>query len=257
MIICPECGKEIADDSAHCGYCGAQISSGAGKKTMLGMAPVTADMMAQAAAEAKAAREAAQDAADTEPKSLGDLKSEGKLKIPKPSGAPAPASSSGSSLPSPGKLSIPKIGEPTPMEKEPVQAGYGDELSDAKTSALPSVDEEPPGNAGAFAPSTVEEVAAPSEPPSSFASANEGFKMNATDPPVRGPARATNEPAWAGGAADGVGPQGLDGDGPIVVSGNTLPEKKQNKLIFVFIGVAVMTVMCCIGAAVVFGLSGM
>ena len=37
MIVCPNCGKQNADESVHCGFCGHQLQEG-GKKTMFGMA---------------------------------------------------------------------------------------------------------------------------------------------------------------------------------------------------------------------------
>jgi hypothetical protein len=65
MIQCPSCQKDIADDSAHCGFCGAKIETGAGKKTMIGFAALTGDALKQAAEEARQAREAAADSKPT------------------------------------------------------------------------------------------------------------------------------------------------------------------------------------------------
>lgn len=54
MIVCPNCDKENADESVHCGFCGHQLQEG-GKKTMFGMAALDAADIKAAAAQAKAA----------------------------------------------------------------------------------------------------------------------------------------------------------------------------------------------------------
>lgn len=54
MITCPNCDKENADESVHCGFCGHQLQEG-GKKTMFGMAALNADELKRAAEAAKAA----------------------------------------------------------------------------------------------------------------------------------------------------------------------------------------------------------
>lgn len=81
MIVCPNCSKENADDSAHCGFCGNQLTEG-GKKTMFGMAALSADQI-------RAAAEAAKQKAASEAPSLN---------------LPKPGQSSGSNLPQPGSL---------------------------------------------------------------------------------------------------------------------------------------------------------
>lgn len=79
MIVCPNCNKENADASAHCGFCGQQLSEG-GKKTMFGMAALSADQIRAAADAAK------QKAAEQAPS----------LNLPKPG--------QGSGLPTPSQL---------------------------------------------------------------------------------------------------------------------------------------------------------
>ena len=81
MIVCPNCSKENADDSAHCGFCGNQLTEG-GKKTMFGMAALSADQI-------RAAAEAAKQKAASEAPSLN---------------LPKPGQSSASNLPQPGSL---------------------------------------------------------------------------------------------------------------------------------------------------------
>ena len=64
MIQCPECSKDIAEDAAHCGHCGAKIpAAGAGMKTMFGFGAISPEMMQQAADEVAAAKGAASKAA--------------------------------------------------------------------------------------------------------------------------------------------------------------------------------------------------
>lgn len=58
MITCPNCDKENADESVHCGFCGHQLQEG-GKKTMFGMAALDADAIKAAATAAKEAASAA------------------------------------------------------------------------------------------------------------------------------------------------------------------------------------------------------
>ena len=60
MIQCPECSKDIAENAAHCGHCGAKIpAAGAGMKTMFGFGAISPEMMKKAADEVKAAKNAA------------------------------------------------------------------------------------------------------------------------------------------------------------------------------------------------------
>jgi|GEM_PF-3492928 len=98
MIICPKCTKEIADDSAHCGYCGQEIKAKVEKKTMFGMAALDGAVLQKAIKEAQAAKDEAQASAQG-------------LKLPKPAtgasggGAPASAGGSGLKLPKPGEAS--------------------------------------------------------------------------------------------------------------------------------------------------------
>ncbi len=62
MIQCHECSKDVAEDAAHCGHCGAKVISSGGK-TMFGMGAISPEMMEKAAAEVAAAKEAAAGAA--------------------------------------------------------------------------------------------------------------------------------------------------------------------------------------------------
>lgn len=264
MIVCPNCGKDIADDSAHCGFCGFEIESGGGKKTMIGFAAVTGDVMKQAAEEAKRAREAASSG-------VGDQASEGKLKIPKPN-IPTSVGDEPSSggLPSPGKLSIPKIGGT--RDSRPPEAITTDAVSspDAKTEQLepvslapePEAPAEEPGFGGA--PSTIEERAA-AGPQDEFG--EDEVATSPTEPPSRdaaswsGPAATTpagaDDPAWAGGGkvAESTMPEistpSAEGSaGPVVISGNNLPEKSSNKMLIPLIAVIVLIGGCCIIALV-------
>jgi hypothetical protein len=83
MINCPNCDKQIADDSAHCGYCGHQLEEKNKKKTMFGMAALGGDELKKAVEEAKEAKQE---------KETGSGDAQGKqgggLKIPKPGQGP-------------------------------------------------------------------------------------------------------------------------------------------------------------------------
>lgn len=64
MIQCPECSKDIAENAAHCGHCGAKVpAAGTGMKTMFGFGAISPEMMKEAAAEVAAAKDAATSAA--------------------------------------------------------------------------------------------------------------------------------------------------------------------------------------------------
>lgn len=55
MHSCPNCGKEVAEDAAHCGHCGHQLEVGQ-KKTMLGLGAVDAEALKANIAKAKSAK---------------------------------------------------------------------------------------------------------------------------------------------------------------------------------------------------------
>lgn len=110
MINCPNCGKQIADDSAHCGYCGAEIKQEkAKKKTMFGMAALGGDELKKAVEEAKEAKKTKGDGGG----------SGGGLKLPKPGQKSGPSQSdSPKQSGGGGGLKLPKPGQkkPTPNE---------------------------------------------------------------------------------------------------------------------------------------------
>ncbi|MBA2661623.1 MAG: hypothetical protein H0U74_04970 [Bradymonadaceae bacterium] len=120
MIPCPNCGKPVAEDAAHCGHCGHKIEA-TGKKTMMGFAALSPDDLQQAIREAGERKEAA--AAPSEPKADAP-----KLRLPTP-GSPRPDGSAprpelkGFSLPRP----------------EPARAPEGADDT-ARTEMLPQVD---------------------------------------------------------------------------------------------------------------------
>lgn len=280
MIQCPECGKDIADDVAHCGYCGAQVETAAGKKTMIGFAAVTDETLRQAAEQAKQARETAENAAD---QAAGGESSEGKLKLPKPN-LPSPAKPAGSARGPGGKLNIPRPGGADPTDSSDSGVGDPQAPSDAKTEIMSpvSTDAEQAGapDAGAL---PVRPDAAPTAPetPSRRAFANadvadtdpEAFHGDGdgasapTEPPLPGSAEA-DEPAWSSTgdektmpevapAVAGGGPTALSGpDSPtgpsefggaaLTPAGNTLPEKKKNPLVIAALIMAALIAVCCI-----------
>ncbi|MFP4600276.1 MAG: hypothetical protein ACOC9W_01770 [Persicimonas sp.] len=135
MINCPSCAKEIADDSAHCGYCGHQIEQKEKKKTMFGMAALGGEDLKKAVEDAKKAKEESAG-------SSGGKSSPGSgLKIPKPGSSKKGGSSqagkaSGSSKP----FTIPKPGNKADKKSEPDREG-----AYAKTELLDLPDKDEPG----------------------------------------------------------------------------------------------------------------
>jgi hypothetical protein len=111
MINCPSCNKEIADDSAHCGYCGQEIKARNEKKTMFGMAALGGDQLEKAIQEAKEAKKAKKD---------GSGAASG-LKIPKPAANPSadkPSSQEPTGPMAAGGLKLPRPGEKSAALKE-------------------------------------------------------------------------------------------------------------------------------------------
>lgn len=129
MIQCPSCGKDIADDSAHCGYCGSKVETGAGKKTMIGFAAVTAEQMREAAEEARKAREQATASAPPPQPAA-----------PSPDRPSAPTPFAGESAVAP-KLAVPMPG--------------ANAASDAKTAVMSAVVDTAPQPTPAAAPNKV------------------------------------------------------------------------------------------------------
>lgn len=69
MISCPNCGKSIADDAAHCGHCGHKIEQTTSQKTMMGFALSPEDLQ-KAIQEAGQRRESQPAAAESRPQEL-------------------------------------------------------------------------------------------------------------------------------------------------------------------------------------------
>ncbi len=138
MINCPSCGKEIADDSAHCGFCGQKIESRKQKKkTMFGMAALDGDELKKAVEQAKEAKQS------------GPGGGGGGMKLPKPGqgGGAKPSTSSG--------LKIPKPGQKAPAADADDGAGLAKtERIDLSSASLP--DEAPQAEAAAAEPAEPE-----------------------------------------------------------------------------------------------------
>lgn len=120
MINCPNCGKKIADDSAHCGYCGHELQQQEKKKTMFGMAALSGDDLDKAIQQAEEAKKADKDAEK-------DTKPGGGLKIPKPGESRGSSSSSGSAG---SGLKIPKPGQKSKSDKDKAMGEAKTELLD-------------------------------------------------------------------------------------------------------------------------------
>ncbi len=235
MIQCPNCSKDIADDTAHCGFCGAKIETGSGMKTMMGFAAMTGDTLKQAAEEARKAREAAQqERSERRPSVLPQRPSanvpaaDGKPKLPQ---LPRPTPSAGTAAAS---LSI--DGQPDPVE------------SDAKTAVMGAV---------GGAPSTVEEgaIEVGDTEPAPYRGAEEFEPKTEPNPPaaetkpeVATPSFGHSGPTDFGGAtgADRGGPSEF-GSGKMNIAQETLPAKKKtNPAIFLVIGIVLVMLMCCV-----------
>lgn len=254
MIQCPECSKDIADDSAHCGFCGAKIETGAGKKTMMGFAALTGDRLKEAAEEARRARLDAEAAASQAAPSAPST----------PSAPPDPSKPATPSLPKrpsqtrplgDDRPKLPQIPRPTPQAGTPMseslqKLSVGDDQTtddNAPTAVMAAV----PGDA----PSTVDEEAITDGP--DFAA-----DTNPNPPPSAAPktvpvAPPTEDTLPELDAADRDGPSEFGSsptvDGPsefgtgsnVIIPENTLPEKKKNPVVFIVGGIAILFFMCC------------
>ncbi len=144
MINCPNCDKQIADDSAHCGYCGHQIEEKQKKKTMFGMAAISGDELEDAVEKAKQAKE--RGGGDD---GGGAPKKPGGLKIPKPGPSSAnksradQKSSSTKSSGAGGGFKIPKPGQKS-APKDDAKNDEQDEAAWAKTERIDLSDAEEP-----------------------------------------------------------------------------------------------------------------
>lgn len=279
MIQCPECGKEIADNSAHCGFCGAEIQTGGGKKTMIGFAAVTEDAMREAAQQARDARDRAEQEANP-PQSSDEGGGEPKLKLPKP-GLSAPKSSSASG-PASGsdapKFSIPKPGggasqappdaktEAMPPVRGPGQGASPDDTVPDQPPEIDATSDTEPGDFGA----------APPEPEPSQQTPRFDDAVEASGPPVNTPPTLDEGDAFSSTPADddwgeppadptlpevasehGEGPTefgggAAPGGGPMVSSDGNLPEKaKKNPVVIAAIAGAALLLFCCIASTII------
>lgn len=170
MITCPNCGKENADESVHCGFCGHQLQEG-GKKTMFGMAALNADELKRAAEAAKAASGAPAAAPPAGGPPAGDpfAKTEMLDSVPAPADAPPakdPFADEFAALEAQygddASLDISPFGEPsTPISDEP---------SFAPPAAGPPASAPPAAGPPAAAPN----AAPPTGAPGPMVSANNG-----------------------------------------------------------------------------------
>jgi hypothetical protein len=134
MINCPNCDKQIADDAAHCGYCGHQLEEKSKKKTMFGMAAIGGDELKKAVEDAKKAKD---EKGDGEQKKAG-----GGLKIPKPGQKSAGKSTDAGKSSGGSGFKIPKPGQKA--NEQPEQDAQADEAAWAKTERIDLSDAEPP-----------------------------------------------------------------------------------------------------------------
>lgn len=247
MIQCPDCGKDIADDSAHCGFCGAKIETGGGKKTMIGFAAVTGEALREAAAEARQARLDAEAARGPS----SDPATKPNPALPARPGRPAPADDGRPKLPQAPRptpqAGLPAAGPPQFGNLAPGSSARSPE-SDAPTAALPAVGD---------APTTVDEYAVgdgdfgadtdPGSPPTPFSPGSmQSSVPAAVETMPERPALSHDGPSEFGGVASSDGPTEFGGGAPMQVAQNTLPAKKKNPALLIVGILAVLPVMCCL-----------
>lgn len=145
MINCPNCDKQIADDAAHCGYCGHQLEDKSKKKTMFGMAALGGDELKKAVEEAKKAKDDQGDGAQDKPGGGFKIPGPGQKGAGQSNASQSNASQSNANRPSGGGSGF-KI--PKPGQKAEKEAGTGQHEADedawAKTERIDLSDAEPP-----------------------------------------------------------------------------------------------------------------
>jgi hypothetical protein len=219
MIVCPNCQKENADESVHCGFCGQQLKEDAGgKKTMFGLNALSSVDIQKAAQEAKAAAaQAAQNVVASKPSLpvLPSLTPDGENAAfarteMMPSITPEAAASHAATL------------EPTPVQPvDPFAAdfaaleqNFGSDapVNPAPSVELPSVDYTPKGFGDAPAPAFPSSI--PSSSSDDFSMGNvETDKLHSGPQSFGTPQGTGGTPQGFGGAPQGFGesPQGFGG----------------------------------------------
>lgn len=228
MITCPNCDKEVADDTVHCGYCGHKIKEEGGqKKTMFGMAALGGDDLKKAVEEAKRAK---QDEAESS-KGGGF-----KLPSPKPSSAKSSSPGSGASEGASSGAGFERSGSgrfalPKPGEKSEAEDTADDEakIASAKTELLDAAaQEELKKDLERRRADESQTTRTPDAPatPEPAAPVDTG-----TEPPAAAAAEA-NYPADAGAANVTPGPSQVapagDQKGPLAPSADVQPEVQQH-----------------------------
>ena len=181
MITCSNCGKENADDSAHCGFCGYQLQEGA-KKTMFGMNALDADAIAKATAQAKAA---AKQNSTTPDASLPDPS------VAKTEVLPHVASYASDSL-----SGLPGANSPVFPSSEPSQTGFSSNFGSASSSGPSTMGEPMPAPSPGFRPHPED---GPAQIGGSRVPSELGFKAG-----PNGPALAGDLQQVGGGYASGM-----------------------------------------------------
>jgi hypothetical protein len=216
MINCPNCDKEIADDTAHCGYCGHQLEEKEKKKTMFGMAALDGQKLEEAVAKAKQARGDEDDSSD----------SGGGLKIPKPGQKQRPKSGSKGA----GGLKIPKPGQrkkPVAQEPEAQGAPVGDSPQDssaamAKTERIDLSDAPHPSDELDAQPSLKQPAGRGQDDVVQARDTEEDLRAGAVD--HIGPTDVDDDdPGQPAGPAAGFGPSEGAGAGPDIPAADDQP----------------------------------
>jgi hypothetical protein len=246
MITCPNCSKQNADEAAHCGFCGHQLSAGNKPlKTMFGMNALDPELLKQAL-ETKAP--AAAPPADPEPVEPGPPMptSIPKLNLPKPGGLPplgglrAPASDAFGATEAMPAVTAPNAavpGAPDPFVDEfaALEAQFGHEFA----PSTPPSDEDDSGAPTEMHDTSalLDEQAGPRETPM--------FNMGA---------KPAGDPFAPPGNAPGGAPRG---NLPAPMPGGGQVAKKSNTPIFIAVGVLLfMMLLGCAGLGAVFIFAG-
>lgn len=222
MINCPNCSKEIADNSAHCGFCGHEINAQVEKRTMFGMAALDDDALKKAVEEA---RESSQEAKSAD---AGGQKG---LKLPTPGGK----TGGGERAASEGGISLPKPGdEPRPFEEaDELAATEMLEFSEAERDALINTGAAPAEESSA-PPAAEGADTTPQEQPFGADLGGGSVEESASQ-------QRESEPA-AGFAQPATGEVPVPGEVPTSPGEDSLaaPPKKSNAKLFIIIGVVLL-----------------
>lgn len=261
MITCPNCGKQVADDTVHCGHCGHRIQTDQ-KKTMLGMAAINPAELQKALAQGRETAQQSAEGPDAPKLKLptpGDVaggveRQPGDFALPRPEAQPSPSASAAAVL--------------EPAGQPPGGPFATDDDGNAKTEMLPQIDMRSEASAGLGASAVTEPEVDASSGAWTGSATSDGFASptlavepgpqfahgtsEAVPPFGQGP-EGWNEPQGEMNMAPAAGEMiGAPSPGEMNAAspqGNLMVplEGKSNKKLFIIIGaVAAVLFGCCI-----------